>query len=140
MPTKFDSVESRRAYFRQWYATNKERWKAHVKTRYLANRVAILAKARVRYHGRYRDSKLARIYGISKTEAQKWLSIRECEICGADNRRLTLDHDHAKPKGSIRGRLCINCNSGLGHFKDSPDTLEAAARYLRERQGEGDDV
>ena len=128
------SPDRRRAYYRKWYAKNRERWCARVKARYQKNKSDILAKARVRYHGRYRDSKLAKIYGITKEEARVWLAIRQCEICGASDRRLTLDHDHAGPRGEIRGRLCTNCNSGLGHFKDNPDTLEAAARYIRERQ------
>lgn len=128
------TIEERRAYFRQWYAKNRTRWKANVKRRYEANKDEILAKARMRYHGRYRDSKLAKLYGITKEEAQKWLAIHECEICGSTNRRLTLDHDHDKPKGRIRGRLCDNCNRGLGYFKDSPEALENAAQYLRDRQ------
>jgi len=41
---------------------------------------------------------------------------------------LHWDHDHAT--GLFRGCLCINCNLGLGHFKDSPDRLNNALAYL----------
>ena len=39
------------------------------------------------------------------------------------------DHDHTTKKP--RGVLCVNCNVGLGNFKDSPALLEAAIAYLR---------
>ena len=61
-----------------------------------------------------------------------------CAICGipeeeAPKGRLHTDHDHSE-RGAIgiRGLLCSNCNSGLGHFKDDPERMLAAIRYLRE--------
>lgn len=53
----------------------------------------------------------------------------KCAICGAPKKReLVIDHDHAT--GFTRGLLCQPCNNGLGHFKDSPESLRAAALYL----------
>lgn len=58
----------------------------------------------------------------------------QCAICGVNQsslkRRLAVDHDHAD--GEIRGLLCSNCNLGLGLFKDRPEILAAAIRYLSE--------
>lgn len=50
-----------------------------------------------------------------------------CMICGS-NERLRVDHCHST--GKIRGRLCDNCNKGVGLFKDSPFFLKRAADYL----------
>lgn len=59
----------------------------------------------------------------------------KCAICGthaddAPNKRLHLDHCHAT--GQPRALLCHHCNVGIGHFKDNPDLLHAAIRYLAE--------
>ena len=54
------------------------------------------------------------------------LMLRPCAICG--NPSKAMDHDHAT--GKLREPLCLNCNSGLGMFKDSPELLRAAAGYL----------
>ena len=118
-------------YGRGWYARNRDRVIAQRKARYAEKKEEILANARLRYRGRYRDSKLAKTYGISKVEAQKWLAITSCQICGASDRKLTLDHDHTS--GRVRGRLCEGCNFGIGQFKDNPETLVKAAEYLRSK-------
>jgi hypothetical protein len=65
-----------------------------------------------------------------------------CDICGGtpsggDRRtsRLCIDHDHLT--GEFRGLLCTACNTAIGKFKDDPEILAAAIRYLmasRERQ------
>jgi hypothetical protein len=41
---------------------------------------------------------------------------------------LVIDHDHRT--GKIRGLLCSTCNNMLGHAKDNPSLLIAAAKYL----------
>lgn len=56
-----------------------------------------------------------------------------CVICGRHQsefrKRLCIDHCHKTNK--IRGLLCINCNTGLGHFKDNPQILANAIEYLK---------
>jgi hypothetical protein len=56
----------------------------------------------------------------------------KCAICGVpcfvEKRALAVDHDHKT--NSVRGLLCINCNTGLGKFKDNATVLMKAAQYL----------
>lgn len=56
-----------------------------------------------------------------------------CAIClstdpGKKRKHLVVDHCHKT--GKIRGLLCVVCNVGLGHFKDSPSLLHTAMLYL----------
>lgn len=57
-----------------------------------------------------------------------------CAICGVvtpgGRGGWHVDHNHAE--GHVRGLLCARCNLGLGYFRDSRETLTAAARYLEE--------
>jgi hypothetical protein len=39
-----------------------------------------------------------------------------------------VDHDHGT--GEIRGLLCVPCNNTLGLFREDPDLLKRAARYV----------
>lgn len=63
----------------------------------------------------------------------------KCAICGCDyytykkaaNKEFCVDHNHQT--GKIRGLLCNSCNRALGLFKDSPENLRKATKYLEER-------
>ena len=55
------------------------------------------------------------------------LSIETCQLCGRSE-RLHVDHCHKT--GRVRGRLCSDCNNGIGLFKDSAEVLCRAAIYL----------
>jgi hypothetical protein len=71
-------------------------------------------------------------YGLSKDELDALLAQHHvCAICGSDDwgrKGPQVDHDH--DTGEVRGILCGNCNTGLGHFKDDLQLLKAAVRYL----------
>ena len=70
--------------------------------------------------------------GITDIErAQEARALSECIICGLPNQggnSFAVDHDHNT--GTVRGGLCINCNIGIGQFKDDPELLRLAALYL----------
>lgn len=64
-----------------------------------------------------------------------------CAICLTDDPdtksdTFHIDHDHSCCAGHkscgkcVRGLLCSPCNRGLGHMKDDPKRLIAAAKYL----------
>lgn len=54
----------------------------------------------------------------------------QCNVCGRTE-KLRLDHDH-KTTGdaSLRGVLCIHCNSALGRLKDSVAHIRLLQEYL----------
>lgn len=54
-----------------------------------------------------------------------------CSICSSEN-NLFIDHCHST--GLIRGILCRECNSGLGHFKDLLERIIAAIEYLQKEK------
>lgn len=116
------NLEKERARHAAYRAANKEERKARQAAYYAANREAVRAKqAAQRY----------------KTSVEHILSIQaagKCAICGSSY-RLHIDHDHKT--GQLRGLLCHFCNTGLGHFRDSPERLRAAIAYLMKHRMRG---
>ena len=69
----------------------------------------------------------------------------QCAICNTkkprkkqnESNNFYIDHDHACCPGAfscgqcVRGLLCQLCNSGIGFFNDSLQTLENAIQYLQ---------
>lgn len=56
---------------------------------------------------------------------------QSCAICKQtcpSGKKLAVDHDHATSE--VRGLLCLNCNNGLGRFRDDPELLTRAIEYL----------
>ena len=72
--------------------------------------------------------------GFEQYEAMLVEQCASCKICGTHtsetSRGLVIDHCHVT--GKVRGLLCNACNAGLGMFRDSEDSLMAAAAYLRD--------
>lgn len=72
-------------------------------------------------------------YGITvQQENEMWAAQGgRCAICGR-RRKLVVDHCH--DSGVVRGLLCRECNTGLGHLGDTPAGLRRALRYLLDAQ------
>ena len=77
----------------------------------------------------WRDKYLKKKYGISLQDYNKMVTEQEglCWICEKES-DLVVDHDH--DTGKVRGLLCSLCNTSLGGFKDSTDSLYKAIDYL----------
>ena len=111
---------------RQWQQENAERHNEW--TREYRKRPEVQRRARDAY---YRKT-----YGKTADEVDEILDLQghRCLICKIDMPErlgsMHLDHDHQT--GRIRGFLCIDCNHGLGKFKEDPGVLMRAVVYLRE--------
>lgn len=94
------------------------------------------------------------LWALYRIRPQEYDALREaqsyrCAICGiheseievgsrgrprldgtpnAEPFRLLVDHCHNST--TVRGLLCGKCNKALGGFRDSPELLMAAARYI----------
>lgn len=113
----------KRAYARAYVRQNRDVMVARTRDWVKANPVRAKASSR-----RYR---LRSQYGL--TESQYGLLIQKCkgccEICGKKPKKLHVDHCHKT--GIVRGLLCQSCNQALGFFRDNPNLLKAAIKYLR---------
>ena len=76
-----------------------------------------------------------KMYGISRADYDRLHAAQggRCAICGGvehGHKRayFAIDHDHAS--GVVRGLLCHGCNAALGGFRDNPDLLRSAAKYV----------
>lgn len=96
------------------------------------------------FHGRswheHQDRKLKKIfnsrmrrYGITTEDFEKLKSSRGelCEICELQ-KWTSIDHCHTT--GKVRGLLCVNCNAGIGHLKESDQIMLKAVEYIRKHK------
>lgn len=98
---------------------------------------------RFKVHGKNTEKKyrkevsLKYKYGISMEQYNEMFEAQNglCKICdykfGQKPSDCYVDHDHKTKE--VRGLLCQHCNTGLGSFKDNPQSLARAIDYL-ERQ------
>jgi hypothetical protein len=118
----FKDLEKDKAWQKEWKRKNKEKIAAYNKARYETKKEAI------------RNYNLQSQYGITAENYNEMFANQKgcCKICGIHQdeftRKLSVDHCHAT--GEVRGLLCHNCNSLLGHAKDDVDILKSAIDYL----------
>jgi hypothetical protein len=119
----------------EWRARNpgySKKWREQNPEAYERNTAA----SRAAYHANpelSRDRALKRKFGLTYEQKQAMVSTQNgrCRICQEllqPGRRTHVDHDHAS--GKVRGILCSGCNTGLGGFRDNPNFLREAARYV----------
>lgn len=81
-----------------------------------------------------------RKFGISEIKYSEMLVQQNsvCAICFkpetrssiGDEKPMKLAVDHCHITGNVRGLLCNACNTALGQFNESPQTLRSAIHYL----------
>ena len=109
-------------------------------------RPEVIERTKLRYSsGGYKEKakwwSLENKYGLTKEGFETMISEQEnkCGICGGEfsdyisrDTKSTRPHvDHCHTSGEVRGLLCVNCNAGLGQFKDSVKILLSAVEYLQ---------
>jgi len=90
---------------------------------------------------RQREWHLKKKYGLDAGEFDAWWTVfkGKCGICsiemtmplptqGQSLTAVCVDHDHVT--GNIRGLLCNACNKALGLFKDDPQILINASKWV----------
>lgn len=107
----YKNIEKRKAYSREYEIGRRERppsYKVKRKERFLK-------------------------YGLSKEEYCSMLikQNRKCYICEKE-KKLQIDHCHKT--GKVRDLLCQNCNTMLGHSKESCKILLNAINYLNRHE------
>lgn len=115
--------EKYNAKSKAWREANPEKAKENRKRNYEINKERDLT-----YSTKYNRLKRT---GVTDEKYQIQLEKQQglCAICkGTCTKALAADHCHNT--NTFRGLLCNNCNRGLGHFKDNPQLLIQAIKYL----------
>jgi hypothetical protein len=121
---------------KRWYQNNRERSMAYVRAWQQANPERVKAwrrKNRERRLEKMREIHLRSKFGLTPDEYDRILQAQGgvCALCESSPTQgisLHVDHDHGT--GEIRGLLCMRCNNALGLFREDPDVLKRAARYV----------
>lgn len=135
MPIK--TKAGRAAYNKDYHEENGEAIREKKRVYYLANREKKNAKGRAYYHSHKEERRLyhrayncRKKYGITLEERAE-LFKNGCEICGKQDCRLFVDHDHITNK--VRGCLCFPHNTLIGKLGDGNNfsIINKIFKYLK---------
>lgn len=114
--------------------------KEYRKNWYLENKERVIKEGTERQKKLSPDIKKGYIlkskYGIGIEEYKNLLinSDYKCNICGKHHLdTIPLNVDHCHTTKIVRGLLCRNCNTALGHLQDSVLLLKNAIKYLKNK-------
>lgn len=124
---KKQGPEAMRERWRKQYASNPEAGRLKARKHWDALPPEV-RKAR-------RRKQVLAAYGLTSADYDKMLSAQGggCAICEAtDPNHWTgqFHIDHCHDEGTVRGLLCHNCNSAIGHLRDDPRLLRSAIGYI----------
>lgn len=118
------SPERMKLYRKKWSEQNPEKVKSARNAWRRDKRKAL------EVHRRYK-------YGITPDQTRELLQNQKnsCAICKKQfsigkSGVLHFMVDHCHQYGYIRGLLCVSCNNGIGLFKDDPELLITASKYV----------
>ena len=133
------------------YFTGRPCRRGHVAERYASTRTCVecaaercvewQTKNKRKYLDSQNEARRVRLFGLDRAKYDAMLAAQGggCAICGGPNRDgrfLAVDHDHRCCPGErtcgkcVRGLLCDSCNHAIGKFKDDPELLLRASKYL----------
>jgi hypothetical protein len=69
-------------------------------------------------------------YNTMIKDCNNCCTICKVELLGTNTDANAPCIDHCHTTNIVRGILCMQCNKGLGLFRDSPESLVNAAQYL----------
>jgi|TARA_R110002096_G_scaffold159551_1_gene325497 hypothetical protein len=120
--------EQKAAYMREYYKENREHLDSYTKDYRKKNKEKVFAS-----HKEYR---LKSKYGMTLKDQTILLQKQnnKCKICLVEFSNVKPNIDHCHTTNKVRGLLCLNCNTGLGHFKDNTKLLTKAINYLQENK------
>jgi hypothetical protein len=72
---------------------------------------------------------LKKKYGLTLEQFNE-MCIAQDHCCFICDERVNLVVDHNHQTGEVRKLLCLNCNSGLGMFRENPELLLKAKEYV----------
>lgn len=143
-------TDQRKTYMDEYRSKNPQKWK---RSREQQDKVNERRRLKYKENPEYRESQKTaakeyyannpivrknqrlRKYNITADDFEKMMQRQDgkCAICGysnTDNMNYFPVIDHCHTHKHIRGILCMNCNMGLGKFKDDPQLLLNAINYL----------
>lgn len=131
MKLKYDSnPEEARRKARESYFKNHDKNKAKSRER--------VKQARRLNPDLFKKSKLKSTYGLSEEQFLNMLNSQsnKCAICfkkvsgevNSEDHKAFVDHNHKT--GTVRGILCLYCNSVIGYCREDKLVLLAAIDYL----------
>lgn len=140
MPYK--DPQKRKEYARQYAQNHREEMKKRLylwrknnpeKSKEIYKKYSNSEKGKIRNKKWAKKNRLLS-YGITENvlEEMKKKQNNKCAICGKVINEFTKDFaiDHNHITGEIRGLLCMNCNIGLGVFRDNKTIMRKAIDYL----------
>ena len=134
------NAENTKRLQKEWYEQNKDLTKERAKDWVQKNTEKRKEVARNYARSnpkKLKNNSLKSLYGITLKEFENKRSLQQhrCAICDNEFKSTKDAHmDHCHTSGKVRDILCGACNKGLGHFKDSVQTILSAAQYLIKHQ------